>query len=107
MQDEDILDCYFRMIPEGLDVLITHGPPWGIMDRNIKGDLCGSKALYDHVFRVKPRVHVFGHIHEGGNNKVGHHGIAKAQGIHFYNVAWVALDENGPRPPNPPRVLDL
>jgi Icc-related predicted phosphoesterase len=56
------------LIPEGLDVLITHGPPKGIHDqaspRNGSESL-GCEDLASAVRRVKPRVHVFGHIHGG------------------------------------------
>ena len=52
-------------IPADTDVLVTHGPPLG------RGDLCSSGLragcvdLLQHVQqRVKPKLHVFGHIHE-------------------------------------------
>lgn len=56
----------FGEIPEGIDILLTHGAPYGIMD-NIEidaGHWGGSKALRDAIMRVCPRVHLFGHIHE-------------------------------------------
>ena len=53
-------------IPEGVDILITHGPPIG------HGDLCrnGLRAgcvdlLREVQERVRPKYHLFGHIHEG------------------------------------------
>jgi Icc-related predicted phosphoesterase len=52
-------------IPDGIDILITHGPPYGVLDRTADGDLAGSRSLGDAVRRVRPRLHVFGHIHEG------------------------------------------
>lgn len=51
-------------IPVGVDVLITHGPPEGILDRTRRGDFAGCRDLFDRVLEVKPRLHVFGHIHE-------------------------------------------
>ncbi len=51
-------------IPTGVDVLITHGPPEGICDRNRTGEACGCRDLLSRVLEVKPRLHVFGHIHE-------------------------------------------
>lgn len=51
-------------IPEGLDILITHGPPAGIMDVT-EGEHVGCEDLLQVVQRVKPRVHLFGHIHPG------------------------------------------
>jgi Icc-related predicted phosphoesterase len=57
--------AHWDAIPDGVDVLITHGPPYGIADRNDRGDYCGCEELADRVFRVEPRLHIFGHIHEG------------------------------------------
>lgn len=54
-------------IPEGLDVLITHGPPRGIGDRSVSGDQrLGCRELRDRVRVVRPRLHLFGHIHDDG-----------------------------------------
>lgn len=56
----------WEQIPEGLDVLITHGPPRGILDTSIRGgEHCGCDDLLELVKFRKPRVHVFGHIHGG------------------------------------------
>lgn len=52
-------------IPEGVDVLITHGPPLGILDRTLEGEAAGCWDLRERVNIVKPKYHVFGHIHEG------------------------------------------
>jgi len=56
------------LIPNDVDVLVTHGPPWGILDEvanSMKLMNVGCQDLGDAVDRVKPKVHVFGHIHEG------------------------------------------
>jgi Icc-related predicted phosphoesterase len=60
----------FANIPSDLDVLITHCPPYGILDqvpRNFLGatvwESVGCKMLKQAVIRSKPRYHVFGHIH--------------------------------------------
>lgn len=54
------------LIPSDTDVLITHGPPHGILDKNYEGQPCGCEELLKAVQeRVKPRLHIFGHIHEG------------------------------------------
>lgn len=58
-------------VPTGVDVLITHGPPHGI--RDVCPDIysgadisVGCEVLRKEVLdRIKPKVHVFGHIHEG------------------------------------------
>ena len=44
---------------------MTHGPPLGICDQNLAKQQAGCPKLLDTVKRVKPQVHMFGHIHEG------------------------------------------
>jgi len=63
----------WRRIPEDIDVLITHGPMYGIGDQTADGVLAGCEDLREEVLgRVRPRVHVCGHIHEGrGQYRVG------------------------------------
>jgi Icc-related predicted phosphoesterase len=51
-------------IPDDIDVLITHTPPYGILD-NVEGDNVGCEDLAKALKRIRPKVHVFGHIHEG------------------------------------------
>ncbi|MDH3198719.1 MAG: metallophosphatase domain-containing protein [Candidatus Krumholzibacteria bacterium] len=55
----------WEMVPPDTDVLITHGPPHGIGDETLDGLHVGCEELLLRVKQVKPRVHVFGHIHEG------------------------------------------
>jgi len=58
------LAAVWAKIPVGVDVLVTHGPPEGILDRTHRGDRAGCRDLLARVRVVKPRLHVFGHIHE-------------------------------------------
>lgn len=51
-------------IPDKLDVLITHSPPFGIMDLCPDGRRVGCPKLLRRVMEVKPKLHIFGHIHE-------------------------------------------
>ncbi|PLB55224.1 40S ribosomal protein S8e [Aspergillus steynii IBT 23096] len=52
--------------PPGVDVMLTHGPPYGILDQVVPGhESVGCEHLYRAAERAKPRLHVFGHIHEG------------------------------------------
>ncbi len=53
------------LIPSDTDVLITHGPPRGHGDMTCRGEAAGCDDLLEAVERVQPRVHIFGHIHEG------------------------------------------
>ncbi|MCB9714406.1 MAG: metallophosphatase domain-containing protein [Myxococcales bacterium] len=74
--------AHWAAIPEGLDLLLTHGPPRGVGDRAILGVNAGCDDLLARVHLVRPRVHVFGHIHEAA-------GEYRLPGLptRFYNVA--------------------
>lgn len=88
----------WKQIPTGVDVLITHGPPYGILDQTQEGDVVGCEDLLDEVVnRVKPRLHVFGHIHEG-------YGVAEKHGIKFVNAS---ICTRAYEPTNRPIVVDL
>jgi Icc-related predicted phosphoesterase len=55
----------WALIPDDADVLVFHGPPAGYGDLTVRGDRTGSPSQLDAIRRVKPRLVVFGHIHEG------------------------------------------
>jgi Icc-related predicted phosphoesterase len=46
----------WQKIPEDADILVTHGPPKGILDREM-----GDEELAKRVSRIKPKIHCFGH----------------------------------------------
>jgi len=54
----------WRNIPESADVVITHVPPFEILDATQDGFNPGCPLLRDRIKKIKPKVHVFGHIHE-------------------------------------------
>ena len=56
---------HWARIPEGLDILVTHGPPLGILDELGPGRHDGCPELCEAVYQARPRVHVFGHTHAG------------------------------------------
>jgi len=57
----------WRQVPAGVDVLLTHTPPHGVLDGVPRSGSVGCELLrHEVVHRVRPRVHVFGHIHEHG-----------------------------------------
>ena len=102
---------YWDKIPSDTDVLITHGPPWGILDQcwpigpvaprgmiHMPTEHLGCEELDKQVVeRIKPKVHIFGHIHGGyGNyeNKV----------TRFYNVAICDEQYN---PANPVTIIEV
>ncbi|WP_028521930.1 metallophosphatase domain-containing protein [Runella limosa] len=56
---------HWKLIPPHTDLLITHCPPFGILDTSDRGSHEGCRDLLDVLQqRVRPRLHVFGHIHE-------------------------------------------
>ena len=68
MKDRGKLDRFWSYIPEDIDVLMTHTPPKYILDlsydRGNKLEYCGCSALTNHVLkRIKPKLHLFGHLH--------------------------------------------
>lgn len=68
-----------QLIPDGLDLLITHGPPFKILDET-RGTHAGCKDLLIDIEKKKPRFHIFGHIHQG-------YGSFNNGTTQFYNVA--------------------
>jgi Icc-related predicted phosphoesterase len=83
----------YAQIPEDTDVLVSHGPPYGILDSSPgSGVHSGCRELFDAVMRVRPRLHVFGHVH-------GAHGIFQTDQTTFVNAALLGVDgdlENSP-----------
>jgi len=55
---------HWDLILNDTDVLITHGPPFGILDETVYGKRTGCEELLLRVYHVKPKFHIFGHIHE-------------------------------------------
>jgi Icc-related predicted phosphoesterase len=98
---EDELEERFEEIPVGLDILITHGPAEGILDWNRENVPCGSPALIHAIERKRPKVHVFGHIHDG-------YGVAMRPGGQVsLNVALCGMSKYFEPRTNPPLVFDL
>ncbi|KAF4550384.1 Calcineurin-like phosphoesterase-like protein 6 [Elsinoe fawcettii] len=62
--DSPAISIATNPIPAGVDIVMTHGPPDGILDLNERDEHCGCKKLAA-IKRVKPLMHCFGHIHEG------------------------------------------
>ncbi|TLD16111.1 uncharacterized protein PgNI_00203 [Pyricularia grisea] len=53
-----------------VDVFVTHGPPRGVLDRTSGRERAGCADLFAAVARARPRLHCFGHIHEGWGGKL-------------------------------------
>jgi Icc-related predicted phosphoesterase len=84
-------------------VLVTHRPPHGVLDlvpRDLAGayENTGCKELLRAVKRIKPKLHVFGHIHEG-------YGVNRGDEITFLNAC---ICDAAYRPINPPlSIIDI
>ncbi len=94
----DDLRRIYKQIPAGVDVLITHGPPHGILDRDRpQYPGAGYMELRLAVASLKPILHVFGHIHGG-------YGLLREGGTIFANAAMLTDDGDVEREP---LVIDL
>ncbi len=90
--EEDLAEKW-KLIPDDIDILITHGPPYGILDKAIRHDcFCmsdppkqmyehvGSKSLGNSIEKIMPEMVLFGHIHEQGGKYVQKKGILYING---------------------------
>lgn len=87
-------------IPVDTDVLITHGPPLFMRDEcfeYMKSKFAGCDQLSVRVKELKPKVHIFGHIHEG-------YGVTKGNHTLFVNAA---IMDGSYVPDNGPILIDL
>lgn len=85
-------------IPEDTDVLVTHEAPMGILDKTEEGFHLGSEFLYLAVTeRVKPKLHIFGHIHSS-------YGTIEINGTRFVNAS--VCDANYD-PVNEPQEVEI
>lgn len=86
-------------IPLDTDILITHGPPMGIGDL-VRGRHAGCIELLNKVREVKPKLHAFGHIHEG----YGYYVSEDIPGTLFANVSTCT---GGYAPINDPMMFEV
>jgi Icc-related predicted phosphoesterase len=94
----------WKLIPDNTDVLITHGPPRGILDecpdiydRSRMVNVGCSFLVSEILNRVNPALHLFGHIHEGyGQKRVGETTFINASTCNRYYD-----------PTNPIKVIDI
>ena len=69
MKNELELAEIYQKAPSNIDVLITHGPPFGVLDYIKRSGCVGSNALLHLIYNIRPKLHLFGHIHEGYGTK--------------------------------------
>ncbi|KAL7969016.1 Metallo-dependent phosphatase-like protein [Trichoderma sp. SZMC 28014] len=56
-------------IDDGIDIAITHGPPYGMIDMSAERKRIGCPQLFAAVANAQPKIHCFGHVHEGWGAK--------------------------------------
>ncbi|MCM4155356.1 metallophosphatase domain-containing protein [Gramella sp. AN32] len=88
---------YWDKIPEHTNILITHSPPYGLMDDIEKGMKLGCEELKKAVERVQPDYHLFGHVHYSA-------GLARIKNTTYYNLSQ--LDERG-RIMHSPAIINI
>jgi len=94
------IKLHWDLIPIETDILITHGPPFGIVDETVYSKRTGCEELLLNVYQVKPRLHVFGHIHKDyGQYTNGDTTFVNASVLddHYqlvYHPVVINLDEN-------------
>jgi Icc-related predicted phosphoesterase len=87
-------------IPDDIHVLITHGPPKGILDSAERGrnnhEHVGCSALLKRVLKIQPKIHIMGHIHHNEDNL--NNGLFKLLNCKtiFANVSCVKDGDNLP-----------
>jgi Icc-related predicted phosphoesterase len=92
----EIAEIWSR-VPLDTDVLITHGPPFGHGDMTFSQQYVGCEDLLRRIEDIKPRLNIFGHIHEGA-------GITFNSRTAFINACICNLSYH---PVNMPVVYDL
>ncbi|PON24679.1 hypothetical protein TGAM01_v206609 [Trichoderma gamsii] len=63
-------DIHNFSIDRGIDIVITHGPPYGMMDMSAERKRIGCPQLFAAVAKAQPKIHCFGHVHEGWGAKL-------------------------------------
>jgi Icc-related predicted phosphoesterase len=88
--NEQEAEAIFEKIPFDTDFLITHGPPYGILDREYDSNghafHHGSMFLLERVLKIKPKYHLFGHVHKS-------YGIIHRKHTVFINSCMVNNNE--------------
>ena len=71
---------HWDKIPADTDIILTHGPAYGILDTVLNNTNTGCKDLLNTIERIKPKAHIFGHIHES-------YGASKKKGTYYVNAS--------------------
>lgn len=82
----DAIKKYWDAIPDDTEILITHGPPYEILDMTYRGGVVGCVDLMNRIKELKSlKLCIFGHIHEDA-------GYLFKDGVHFVNASVLNLN---------------
>jgi Icc-related predicted phosphoesterase len=81
-RESDVARGVWDRVPAGIDVLVSHGPAQEILDTTYAGIRAGCEVLARELERIRPRVHVFGHIHEA------HGAMQRGATLHVNAACW-------------------
>jgi Icc-related predicted phosphoesterase len=106
MKDRAKMDKHWKLVDEDVDIFIVHGPPKGILDisenRNRTLEFCGDSALRNHILnRIKPKLCLFGHIHNvsdiinAGTRIIPNHDTIFSNGSVVTDRKFGTLSSNG------------
>lgn len=92
----------WAQIPDDTNVLITHGPPYGILDEAPRGvfdfEHVGCEDLLERIWELRYlQASIFGHIHHSSN-------VIEEYGVKFVNSS-ICTEQY--QPTNPPRVFEV
>ncbi|CAL5972256.1 Calcineurin-like_phosphoesterase [Hexamita inflata] len=77
-KQQDIINRFQKSV--NADIVLSHGPPFGILDLTQKNENIGCGHLLNFIIKEKPKLHLFGHVHEA-------FGSESRWGTHFVNGA--------------------
>ena len=81
---------HWDKIPDEVDIIVTHGPVFGILDKTYYGsEHVGCEVLARKIKEVKPLLHISGHIHEARGVQVEFHGDTPTT---YVNASSLDLD---------------
>lgn len=71
LNESAIYDAWEKIPP--VDALFTHSPPYGVLDKSYRDEHIGCLNLLERVKKLKPKIHIFGHAHEGFGREFNGH----------------------------------